>query len=88
LFGDGLLLDKGELIVVTFDQTTLTFVKLDDGVTWGGEAATKPVNKGSRIRSAEIRRIRVHQRAIVRPDGPLINADSAGLRGSGRGMGK
>ena len=29
MFGDGLLLDKGELIVVTFASATLTFVKLD-----------------------------------------------------------
>jgi len=58
------------------------------GITWGGEAAAKPVNKGSRIRSAKIRRIRVHQRAIGTHNGTLIKADSADQRGSGRGMRK
>jgi len=58
----------------------------DCGLTRGGQAATKPVNKSSRIQSAKIRRIRVHQRAILRPDCPLMNADAADLRGSGRGM--
>jgi len=53
-----------------------------------GEAAAKPVNKSSRIRSAKIRRIRVYQRAIGMHNGPLMNADWADLRGSGRGMRK
>lgn len=35
LFGDGLLLDQGHLIVVTFAPTSLAFVKLNDRVTQG-----------------------------------------------------
>ena len=62
--------------------------KRDMEVSSGGEAATKPVNKSSRIRSAKIRRIRVHQRAIGTHNSPLMNADSADLRGSSRGMRK
>jgi len=57
---------------------------IEDGFTWGGEAATKPVNKGSRFRSAKIRRIRVHPGSSASG----MNADSADLRGSSRGMGK
>ena len=50
--------------------------------TWGGKAATKPVNRSPRIRSANIRRIRVHPGSSASG----MNADSADLRGSGRGM--
>jgi len=47
-------------------------------------ATTKPVERSVCIPLAKIRRIRVHRRAIVHTDGPLINADAADLRGSRR----
>jgi sugar lactone lactonase YvrE len=48
LFGDGLLLDRGELIVVTFESEALAFVKLDGKTERGKvvERRTDPTFRG------------------------------------------